>query len=136
MTLPMKFLPVSVMLVATALRGADVTMPRFNSNDIGHPPLSLSDVGRTPTPSLPFGQSAATLDHLAPDGLLGQNPRPSIAKLTPPAPRFLQKSGPGKMPILEPNPSIDYKLALKQPDPAIDFKMRVKPIERDQEPAK
>jgi hypothetical protein len=81
---------------------------------------------------MPFGEKIPSFGDLPAGGLPGNHARPSIARGVPSNPRFTQKSAPGNMPILEPNPNIDYRIVLKEPDPTVDFKMLIRPPEATQ----
>jgi hypothetical protein len=111
------FLLTSLGGAAVALaHAADPVLPDFNSNAIGHPPLSLRDIARD--------APARKGDFNPPLSSTGPaRPRPARPKVT-------YESG---MPIVEPNPNVQYKMVMKAPDPQTDFKMIVKPVD---EPAK
>ena len=111
----------------TTLRGAEPPLPEFTSNTIGHPPLSLGELGKGTVNPMRFGPRLPSF---------GENARPASARIVPSAPRFAPKSGPWKMPILEPDPNIDYKIVLKEPDPTIDFKMLIRPAEPERKSTK
>jgi hypothetical protein len=96
-------------LAVTRIHAADPVLPEFNSKTIGHPPLLLGDSTGNPTAPFQFGSLLT--------------PRPTLAKAMPAPPKVARGSG---MPILEPNPAIDFKMMVKAPDPTIDFKMIVK----------
>jgi hypothetical protein len=115
-----KALPVLFAFALATLRGGEAELPKFDSNVIGHPPLSLSEKLNT----LPrtFDHSGRNPDNFS-NGLLDSFTRPTRARIAPPAPRFTPKTGPWKMPILEPNPNVDHKIVLKEPDPNLDPKM-------------
>lgn len=106
----MKTLLLVLPLAATALVGHAADLPEFKSNLPGVPSLSLKDVTQPPGTGGPvpmFGlvEARPTL------------PRPNTA------PRISRENG---MPVLRPNPDVDYKLIVKAPDPAVDFKMIVR----------
>jgi hypothetical protein len=130
----MKSLPLFLALAAAPLFGADAPLPDFNSTTIGHPPLSLSEVGKPSAKPHSFSSTLPTLDELTRDGFLTPGKRPALPRAS--APRFAPKSGPWNMPVLAPNPDIDYKIVVKAPDPRIDFKMLVQPPVSDVASAK
>jgi hypothetical protein len=132
----MKSLPLALVFTISALHAADTPLPEFNSSAIGHPPLSLSESAKLKTKPSTFASTLPTLDDVRSGGLLGANPRPALARITPPQPRFAPKSGLWNMPILQPNPQIDHRIVLKEPDPRIDFKMLIKPGATEPQPAK
>lgn len=122
----MKTVALACALALAPLRGADVPLPDFNSGVIGHPPLSLSESLKNRSGPMSFGGFARR-------GLLDKE-HPTAAQIMRTQPRLTPKAVPGQMPILEPNPNIDYKIVLKEPDPTIDFKMIIRPGE-PQKPA-
>jgi hypothetical protein len=129
----MKSFSLLLVFAAMMLRGADAPLPEFNSNLSGVPPLSLGEMGKGAVKPMPFGEKIPSFCEPPADGLLGNHARPSIARGVPSnPPRFTQKSAPGNMPILEPNPNIDYRIVLKEPDPTVDFKMLIRPPETTQ----
>lgn len=78
---------------------------KFSSEPLTLPPLSLADEMKRPvTPSMPLFS--------APRPAAKAPPRPAPAK--PARPR---------LPIIEPNPDIDFKMVVVIPDPNIDPKM-------------
>lgn len=101
---------VSLALVASALRAADPAPPEFNSKPHSLPPLSLKEILNEPKP-------------VQPPQLRLAEPRPTLPSTSS---RVTRDSG---MPILRPDPKVDYKMVVKAPDPAIDFKMIVRPAE-------
>jgi hypothetical protein len=131
----MKSLPLFLALAAVPLLGADAALPEFNSKINERPPLSLSESAKQAPKPHSFSGTVPTLDELTRDGFPGADKRPTIPR-KPTPPRFAPKSAPGSMPIIEPNPDIDYKIVLKTPDPSVDFKMLIKPSGADQAPAK
>jgi hypothetical protein len=102
-------------LAASIARADASALPEFNSKLAEHPPLSLKELIKQPPP--------ANSPHV---GLV--EPRPTLSRSAPP-PRVTRDSG---MPILQPDPTVDYKMLVKAPDPTIDFKLIVK----SPEPAK
>jgi hypothetical protein len=96
-------------LSASLLHAADSALPEFNSKLSGHPPLSLNEIIKQPMPAKP-----PHVDLL--------EPRPTLSRSAPES-RVTRDSG---MPILQPDPKVDYKMIVKAPDPTVDFKLIVK----------
>ena len=96
----------------TLLHGSVPNIPEFNSKTLGHPPLSLGEITKDATSTKPY----QFFGHTPPRAV-----EPAALRAEP---RVNRQSG---MPILAPNPAVDYALIVKAPDPAIDFKMIVKP---------
>lgn len=103
------------------LFAADTGVLTFPRETIGVPPLTLSEViGKntlTPRP-LQFGPTATLPKQLH------AAPKPPSARKPPQT----------RMPIVEPNPNIDFKIVSAPPDPDIDFKIAVKDPEADRVP--
>ncbi len=105
-----------LVLLPALLPAGEPALPDFSSKSIGLPPLSLADLSRgTVTLGLPFSGAAPT------------RPGPPTAARAP-SRHVNRASG---MPILEPDPAVDYKLVVKAPDPSVDHKL----IIRDPTPA-
>jgi hypothetical protein len=104
------FLACPLLVCATAL-AAEPALPEFNSTTIGHPPLSLNEIakGGTTKPSYQL-----------------QSPSWSAAALAARSAAQRKVSRANGMPILEPDPTVDYKLRVKAPDPSVDFKLAIK----------
>lgn len=100
---------IALLAGSSALATPNPDVLRFNSEVIGHPPLSLADVigsATTAPKPLQFGSPSTPA------------PRPVAAR---PAPR---RPAPSKMPVVEPDPNVDFKIAIARPDPNIDFKIK------------
>jgi hypothetical protein len=132
----MKALSVVFVFASAMLRVNGADLPKFDSNIGSHPPLSLGEALKQNTRPQTFGFTLPKFDDPASDGLLGPATRPAIARTMPAPPRFTPKTGPWKMPILEPNPNVDHKLVLKEPDPNMDPKMVIGVQGLDAKPAK
>ena len=105
----MKTLPLvlPLALAISAVRAADPALPEFHSKTLELPSLSLKEILNELAPAKP------------PQARLVQ-PRPTLPT---PEPRVTRDSG---MPILRPDPKVDYKMIVKAPDPAMDYKMIVR----------
>jgi len=82
----------------------------FNHALTPRPPLSLSDSLRDPSRGLPL----ATPETSTP------RPRSPAAAAKPSSPSRARR-----LPLVEPNPEIDYKIANVVPNPDTDFKIRM-----------
>lgn len=101
----------SLALLVSPLSAADPALPKFDSSAIGVPPLSLAEIDQRLT-----GIKSPTLS-------LAPRPTPPLA--TVPAvsrPATLIS----RMPILRPDPSVNYAMIVKVPDPAIDHTMIIR----------
>lgn len=108
---------------------AETPLPNFAANIVGYPPLSLKEATNA-APKVPrFGANLPSFADPAPApetfGLLPK--RATRAQIQPPQSNFTVKSAPGQMPVIEPNPEIDYKIALAEPKSGTDFKLLVVP---------
>ena len=101
---------VPFVFVAPALRADSLPLPEFNSKSIGLPPLSLTDISKGAAGSKTFSTQMTP-------------PRTALPVLSyaPSTTRRIDRTS--GMPILTPNPDVDYKMIVKSPDPSIDFKM-------------
>lgn len=104
-----RFLPFA--LLASSLGAADPALPTFDSSAIGVPPLSLTEIDRRLNGIKP------------PTFALAPRPAPALATVAADArPASLIS----RMPILRPDPSVNYALIVKIPDPALDHKLIVR----------
>ena len=115
-TQPMKtpLLAVSLFVTVGCLRGAEPPtpdLPVFNLKTLGLPSLSLNDIlhGSVSTKSQSF---SSLLD-----------PRPTLRSLAPSTPRVNRDQ---RMPVLQPDPKVDFKMVVKVPDESVDYKMIVR----------
>lgn len=92
-------------LLASPLSAAEPALPKFDSSAIGVPPLSLAEIDQR-------------LNGINPP-TLGLAPRPTPALATVPAASRAATTI-SRMPILRPDPSVNYAMIVKVPDPAID----------------
>lgn len=118
----MKALSLLLLIAVGTLRAGEAELPKFDSKVIDHPPLSLGETGKVSTYPRMFDYSWPTSQDPT-GGLLSRETQPAIGRIAPPPPRFTPKTGPWKMPILEPNPKVDHKIVLKEPSSDIDPKM-------------
>ena|SRR5688572_727928 len=104
-----RLLVLAVIATPLGFAAPDPSTLTFNREALKLPPLTLSDLIAKPAPSLSF----------AAPGL------PVAPQITPPRPT---PRGPRttQLPIVEPDPSVDYKMVIVPPNPEIDFKMAVK----------
>ena len=102
-----------LVLLLPAVRAAELPLPEFSSKSIGVPPLSLADItnGAAGGKVSGFGLTSPPIT------------RATVGLDRPKASRIDRASG---MPILQPDPSVDYKMLAKAPDPSVDFKIVVK----------
>lgn len=130
---PLSFAPFALLVALSVCRAAEAPLPSFESSKIGHPPLSLGEAVRAGTLPQNFAGAGWRFDDPATPPLLGRPREPKVPAAPPK--RFTQKSSPGRMPVLEPDPSIDHKIVIKRPDPRIDFKMLIPPSDPAEESA-
>lgn len=116
----------------TALSGAEGNIPKFGGEQIGVPPLSLSESIRQRS-IMPRGHSFGSTLPRSTDGLptpLAPNliPRafPTLeeraARASRPTPRVTRESG---MPVVVPDDRVVYSMRVTPPDPSIDHKIIV-----------
>ncbi len=98
-------------LLAAPLAAADPALPKFDSSVIGVPPLSLAELDQRLT-----GTKPPTLS-------LAPRPTPALATVAAASRPAVMIS---RMPILRPDPAVDYPMTVKVPDPAIDPKMIIR----------
>lgn len=109
--LPMRSAALATLLLSSCVFAADNPAAlTFNHALTPRPPLSLSDSLREPSRNLPLAKPATPLSR--PDAPAAAPKRSSPSRAT-------------RLPLVEPNPEIDYKIANVTPDPNTDFKMRV-----------
>ena len=97
-------------LCSAAYAAPDAGALTFTPEALPLPPLSLKELieqGALAPKPLPFS-SANSLRATSP-----------VARVAP------AKPAQGTMPIVEPNPNVDYKMVIVPPNPNVDFKMAV-----------
>lgn len=98
-------------LLASPLWSAEPALPKFDSSVIGVPPLSLAGIDRR-------------LDGIMPPAS-GPAPRPTPALVA--SPTTARPASPiSRMPILRPDPSVNYAMIVQIPESAIDHKLIVR----------
>lgn len=109
---PLRFFALLLAPLSTAFAADE--LPTFSREAIGIPPLSLQDqIKRTPPP-LSFGDFSSPASS-APSLTLSP-PRATVRPSAPPR---------AALPLVEPDPSIDFKVRIIPPDPNVDFALRV-----------
>jgi hypothetical protein len=128
--------PMKIALVALcaafcvpALSAAESPL-EFGDAQIGIPPLSLGESARSALapksfkfmatfPSFSSGEPSA-----APGPTLLPRTTPRLADIAAAAATRKSRLSPNsRMPILDPNPAVDYRMKVHAPDPTIDFKL-------------
>ena len=104
---------VPLVFVTPALRAENLPLPEFNSKSIDLPPLSLADISKGAA-----GPKTFSMQMTPPRSVL-----PVLSYAPSTSRRVDRASG---MPILTPNPDVDYKMIVKSPEPSTDFKMIVR----------
>lgn len=98
-------------MLAAPPGAAAPALPKFDSSAIGVPPLSLAEVDRRL-----HGIKPPTLS-------LAPRPTPALAA-APTRPR--PDSAVSRMPIVRPDPAVNYAMIVKAPDPAIDHTLIIR----------
>lgn len=97
--------------LVSPLWAAEPALPKFDSSAIGVPPLSLAGIDRR-------------LDGIMPPTFdLAPRPTPTLATRLPPSRSVAPIS---RMPILRPDPSVNYAMIEHVPDPAIAYKLIIR----------
>jgi hypothetical protein len=108
------FLTLSTCFAIMLLPAAHAALPSFDSSSPLLPPLSLREAIRG-------------------DSLL---PKPPATERTlqkrdrwvrPARPGPRARHAPSRMPVIEPNPDINYTMLVQHPDPTVDYKLWVRP---------